>query len=90
MILSDPHPSGPAAGARQALNCSAVAVWLMGRTEDETVLRDAVLLTAAGDDPGPAGREFLAYKRVSTRKPGFSSKAAPSSPIFSGSPGTIG
>jgi len=61
--------------ARQALKCAAVAVRLMGRTEDEHTLRDALLLTAAGDDPGPAGRVFLAYKRVSSRKPAFSSKA---------------
>jgi hypothetical protein len=60
--------------SRQALKCAAVAAWLMGRTEDEHALRDAVLLTAAGDDPGPAGKAFLAYKRVSARKPGFSSK----------------
>jgi len=61
--------------ARQALKCAAVAVRLMGRSEDEAVLRDAVLLTAAGDDPGPAGRVFLAFKRFSARKPAFSSKA---------------
>ena len=61
--------------ARQALKCAAVAVRLMGRSEDEAALRDAVLLTAAGDDPGPAGRVFLATKRFSTRKPAFSSKA---------------
>jgi hypothetical protein len=60
--------------ARQALKCAAVAVRLMGRNEDEAALRDALLLTAAGDDPGPAGRVLLAYKRVSTRKPAFSSK----------------
>lgn len=61
--------------SRQALKCTATTVRLMGRSEDETVLRDAVLLTVAGDDPGPAGRVFLAFKRVSSRKPGFSSKA---------------
>lgn len=61
--------------ARQALKCAATAVRLMGRNEDETALRDAVLLTAAGDDPGPAGRVVLAYKRIAGRKPGFSSKA---------------
>jgi hypothetical protein len=61
--------------SRQALKCAAVAVRLMGRSEDEVALRDAVLLTAAGDDPGPAGRVFLATKRFSTRKPAFSSKA---------------
>lgn len=61
--------------ARQALKCAAVAVRLMGRNEDEHSLRDALLLTSAGDDPGPAGKVFLATKRLSTRKPGFSSKA---------------
>jgi len=61
--------------SRQALKCAAVAVRMMGRGEDEAALRDAVLLTAAGDDPGPAGRVFLATKRLSTRKPTFSSKA---------------
>lgn len=61
--------------SRQALKCAAVAVRLMGRSEDEPALRDAVLLTAASDDPGPAGKVFLAFKRLSTRKPAFSSKA---------------
>jgi hypothetical protein len=60
---------------RQALKCAATAVRLMGRTEDEHALRDALLLTAAGDDPGPAGCVFLAYKRIAGRKPSFSSKA---------------
>jgi hypothetical protein len=58
--------------SRQALKCAAVAVRLMGRTEDEAALRDAVLLTAAGGDPGPAGRVLFAYKRVSARTPAFS------------------
>lgn len=61
--------------ARQALKCATTAVRLMGRNEDEKTLRDAVLLTAVGDDPGPAGKVFLAYKRIATRRPGFSSKA---------------
>ena len=60
--------------SRQALKCAAVAVRLSGRNEDEHALRDAVLLTALGDDPGPAGKIFLAYKRVTERKPGFSSR----------------
>lgn len=60
--------------ARQALKCAAGAVRLMGRNEDEADLRDAVLLTAAGDDPGPAGKLFLGFKRMSARKPGFSSR----------------
>lgn len=57
--------------SRQALKCAAVAVRLMGRGEDESALRDALLLTAAGDDPGPAGKVLFA----SARKPAFSSKA---------------
>lgn len=61
--------------SRQALKCAAAAVRLMGRGEDEAALRDAVLLTAAGDDPGPAGKVFLAFQRLSTRKPAFPSKA---------------
>jgi len=61
--------------SRQALKCAAVAVRLRGRNEDEATLRDAVLLTAAGDDPGPAGRMLFAYKKLATRKPAFSSKA---------------
>ena len=60
--------------ARQTLQCAAVAVRLVGRGEDEAALRDALLLTAAGDDPGPAGKVLLATKRLSTRKPTFSSK----------------
>ncbi|PYE87015.1 uncharacterized protein DUF1403 [Phyllobacterium leguminum] len=40
----------------------------MGRNEDENALRNAVLLTAAGDDPGPAGKVFLACKRVRQSK----------------------
>ena len=61
--------------SRQALKCAAVAVRLMGRSEDEPALRDALLLMASGDDPGPAGRVLFAYKRISARKPAFSSKA---------------
>lgn len=60
--------------SRQALACAAAAVRLIGRDEDEHALRDALLLTAAGDDPGPAGKVLLAYKRVCTGKPAFSDK----------------
>lgn len=73
LVRSDPVWAG-CWRARQALKCSAAAVRLMGRNEDETGLRDALLLTAAGDDPGPAGKAFWAFKRLSMRKPGFSSK----------------
>ena len=73
LVRSDPSWAG-CWRSRQALKCAAAAVRLMRRNEDEHALRDAVLLTAAGDDPGPAGKAFLAYKRISSRKPGFSSK----------------
>ncbi|WP_349254347.1 DUF1403 family protein [Rhizobium sp. CB3171] len=61
--------------ARQALKCAATAVRLMGRNEDEKALRDAVLLARPGDDPGPAGKVFSAFKWLASRKPSFSSKA---------------
>lgn len=44
--------------SRQVLKCAAVAVRLMGRSEDEAALRDALFLTAPGDDPGPPQRCF--------------------------------
>jgi hypothetical protein len=53
------------------MKCAAVAARLMGHNEDETALRDTLLLAATGDDAGPAGKVFLAYKRLDTRKPGF-------------------
>ncbi len=74
LVRSEPSWAG-CWRARQALKCAAVAVRLMGRSEDEHALRDAILLTAIGHDPGPAGKVFLAYKRLATRKPAFSSKA---------------
>jgi hypothetical protein len=58
--------------SRQALKCAAAAVGMMGRNEDEHALRDAVLLTAPGDDPGPAGNLLLAMQKVSGRTGGIS------------------
>ncbi|MCZ7497420.1 DUF1403 family protein (plasmid) [Aminobacter sp. SR38] len=60
--------------ARQALKCAVSAIRLTGRNDDEAALRDAVLLTSADGDPGPAGRVFIAYRRLANRKPGFFSK----------------
>ncbi|WP_363324527.1 DUF1403 family protein, partial [uncultured Roseibium sp.] len=57
--LDDLVRSVPAWRARQALQFAAVTVRLTGRTEEPSALRDAVLLTASGDDPGPAGRTFF-------------------------------
>lgn len=40
---------------------------MIGRNEEETAIRDAVLLTSAGDDPGPAGKLFLAARMLTRR-----------------------
>jgi hypothetical protein len=53
--------------ARQALSCAAAAVKWTGRSEDEAAIRDAVLLAAPGDDPGPAGRVFLTFQKLAAR-----------------------
>ncbi|WP_236762014.1 DUF1403 family protein [Agrobacterium tumefaciens] len=52
---------------RLALTSAAVAAKMLGRNEDEHALRDAILLTAAGDDPGPAGKLFLATRMLACR-----------------------
>ncbi|NSZ66778.1 MULTISPECIES: DUF1403 family protein [Rhizobium/Agrobacterium group] len=54
---------------RLALKSAAAGARMLGRGEDEIAIRDAVLLTAVGDDPGPAGKLFLAT-RMLTRKTG--------------------
>ncbi|MCJ2877543.1 DUF1403 family protein [Rhizobium pusense] len=52
---------------RLALKSAAVAAKMLGRNEEESALRDAVLLTDAGDDPGPAGKLFLATRMLTRR-----------------------
>lgn len=52
---------------RLALSAAAVTTRQAGRIEDEAALRDAVLLTKAGDDVGPAGRLLLAWRRLAVR-----------------------
>lgn len=52
---------------RLALKSAAVAARMLGRGENENAIRDAVLLTAAGDDPGPAGKLFLATRLLARR-----------------------
>ncbi len=54
---------------RLALKSAAVAAKMHGRSEEEGAIRDAVLLTVSGDDPGPAGKLFLAT-RLLTRRSG--------------------
>lgn len=52
---------------RLALKCAAAATRLHGRTEEESALRDAQLFRADGDDPGPAGKVLLAWRRLASR-----------------------
>lgn len=52
---------------RLALKSAAAATQLLGRTEEELPLRDAHLFRAAGDDPGPAGKVLLAWRRLASR-----------------------
>lgn len=54
---------------RLALKSAGIAARMFGRNEEENALRDAVLLTGAGDDPGPAGKLFVAT-RMLTRQSG--------------------
>ncbi|SFL11477.1 Protein of unknown function [Mesorhizobium albiziae] len=52
---------------RLALSAAALTVRAAGRVEDESQLRDSVLLTKSGDDVGPAGRMVLAWRRLTAR-----------------------
>ncbi|MER9826171.1 DUF1403 family protein [Mesorhizobium sp. M0115] len=52
---------------RLALGAAAATARQAGRTEDEAALRDAVLLTRPGDNAGPAGRMFLAWRSLAAR-----------------------
>lgn len=46
---------------------AAVAAKMLSRGEEEGAIRNAVMLTVAGDDPGPAGKLFLAARMLTQR-----------------------
>lgn len=52
---------------RLALSAAAATAKQAGRVEDESALRDAVLLTRPGDNVGPAGFLLLAWRRLVSR-----------------------
>ncbi|NRF07054.1 DUF1403 family protein [Agrobacterium pusense] len=52
---------------RLSLKSAAMAARMLGRDEEENAIRDAVLLRAAGDDPGPAGKLFFATRMAARR-----------------------
>jgi len=60
--------------SRLALKCAVSAVRLVGRSEEEKSLRDAALLTAQGDEPGPAGSIYFAYRKLAARSAAVNSK----------------
>ena len=64
LVRSEPVWAG-AWRQRLALKSAVAAVRLTGRTDDEPELRDALLLCAPGDEPGPAGNVYLAFKKLS-------------------------
>jgi hypothetical protein len=66
LVRSEPLWSG-VWRQRLALKSAAAATRLLGRTEEELALRDAQLFRAAGDDPGPAGKLLLAWRRLASR-----------------------
>lgn len=53
--------------SRLALVAAEACAGLAGRREGATALRDALHLTKAGDDPGPAGRIYRQWSRVVAR-----------------------
>jgi hypothetical protein len=54
---------------RLALKSANASLRLIGRNEDEGQLRDAHLLRRPGDDPGPSGRNLLAWRLLGSRSP---------------------
>lgn len=61
---------------RLALKSAAAATRLLGRTEEESALRDAQLFRAAGDDPGPGGKVLLVWRRLASRSTTLDEEAA--------------
>lgn len=66
LVRSDPIWSG-VWRQRLALKSAVAATRLLRRTEEESALRDTHLFRAAGDDPGPAGKVLLAWRRLASR-----------------------
>jgi len=63
-IARSEHAVGTLWRQRLALSCAAALARLQGRGEDEAAIRDHVHLARPGDDPGPAGRLFQAWREL--------------------------
>lgn len=70
LVRADPMWSG-AWRQRLALRSASAAVRLLGRKEEESALRDTHFFRATGDDPGPAGKLLLAWRRLAGRSTGL-------------------
>lgn len=68
LVRSDPVWAG-CWRQRLALKSAAGACRLAGRSEDEAALRDAWHLRAAGDNAGPAGAIYGAWRHLASRPP---------------------
>jgi hypothetical protein len=67
-MACDEHPIGSLWRQRLALANAAALMPMLGRAEDAAALRDAVMLTRPGGDPGPAGHVLLAWRRLAERQ----------------------
>ena len=56
---------------RLALRAAAAATRWVGRREAAGALRDGHFFRTAGDDPGPAGKLLLAWRRLASRSTGL-------------------
>jgi hypothetical protein len=66
-VMRADHPFAGAWRQRQALKCAVSAVRLSGRREEEAQLRDAWVLRRPGDDAGPSGTMYGAWKKLAAR-----------------------
>ncbi|WP_377297163.1 DUF1403 family protein [Rhizobium sp. SGZ-381] len=66
-VMRADYPWAGAWRQRQALKCGVAAVRLSGRREEEAQLRDAWVLRRPGDDAGPSGNMYGAWKRLAAR-----------------------
>ena len=67
LIIRDNPPWLGCWRMRLALAAAASSARLLRVDADEALLRDALHLTRAGDDPGPAGRLHLLWRRLASR-----------------------
>lgn len=67
-MACDEHAGGTLWRQRLALANAVAMMPMMGRTEDEVALRDAAMLTLPGDDPGPAGQIYFAWRRLAEQR----------------------